>query len=135
MFVIALCPVAEGVKINVLVCARRCGGEKKRTFVLLRSGTVTGAALSGEYSALFRACCRGVWRWQWGRDGEGMFGSLLVGGMSRGKTNVSGCSPLPQIENKCFSLTLWRKGTNVCDYALSCGGGRENECSGLRPAL
>lgn len=34
--------------MNVLVCARRCGGEKKRTFVLLWPGTATGAALNGE---------------------------------------------------------------------------------------
>ena len=28
MFVITLCPVAEGVKMNVLICAWRCNGEK-----------------------------------------------------------------------------------------------------------
>ncbi len=28
MFVIVFCPAAEGVKMNVLVCSRRCGGEK-----------------------------------------------------------------------------------------------------------
>ena len=63
---------------NVLVCSRRCGGEKKRTFVLLRSGTATGAALSGE--------------------NFDPVPSLPVGGVGRGETNVLTCSPLPQIE-------------------------------------
>ena len=83
---------------NVLVCSRRCGGEKKRTFVLLRSGTATGAALSGENFDPVPGLLSGrvvlAAGTEWGR----MFDSLPVGGVGRGETNVLTCSPLPQIE-------------------------------------